>query len=185
MKSGFGQLCPVAEPLCRRSQIPTSEVSMRVLFATILLCVPLVPHAEESHAHHQHGAPDLGAIGTAHLATSCNASAQQEIDRGVALIHSFWYPEAEKSFRRAADADAKCGMSWWGVAMSNLHPLWAAPTADELEVGRQAAAKAKQVGAEDAARAGVHRCDQRVLYRRRQARSPHAHDCVREGDGGG
>lgn len=120
---------------------------MRILFATILLCASLASLADDSHSQHQHGTPDLGAIGTAHLATSCNAAAQQEIDRGVTLIHSFWYLEAEKSFRRAADADAQCGMAWWGVAMSNLHPLWAPPTADELKAGQQAAAKAKQVGA--------------------------------------
>jgi hypothetical protein len=120
---------------------------MRILFATILLCLPLASVADDSHAQHQHGAPDLGAIGAAHLATSCNSTAQKQIDRGVALIHSFWYPEAEKSFRLAADADPQCGMAWWGVAMSNLHPLWAPPTAEELKVGQQAAAKAKQVGA--------------------------------------
>ena len=120
---------------------------MRNLFATVLLCAPLASLADDSHAQHQHKAPDLGAIGTAHLATSCNAAAQQDIDRGDALIHSFWYLEAEKSFRRATDADAQCGMAWWGVAMSNLHPLWAPPTADELKAGRQAAEKARQVGA--------------------------------------
>ncbi len=119
---------------------------MRTLFATFL-CLPLAAIAQGSHAEHRHEASDLGAIGGAHLATSCNATAQQAIDRGVTLIHSFWYPEAEKSFRRAAEADAQCGMGWWGVAMSNLHPLWAPPTADELKVGREAAAKAKQVGA--------------------------------------
>jgi hypothetical protein len=120
---------------------------MRIFFATVLLCVSLASVAQDSHGHHQHGAPDLGAIGAAHLATSCNAAAQREIDRGVTLIHSFWYPEAEKSFRLAADADAQCGMGWWGVAMSNLHPIWAPPTAEELKVGRQAAGKAKEVGA--------------------------------------
>jgi tetratricopeptide (TPR) repeat protein len=120
---------------------------MRILFATLLLCVPLASVAQHSHAEHQHGAPDLGAIGAAHLATSCNAAAQKEFDRGVTLIHSFWYPEGEKAFRLAAEADAQCGMAWWGVAMSNLHPLWAPPTADELKVGQPAAAKAKQVGA--------------------------------------
>lgn len=122
---------------------------MRILFATILLCVSGASVADDSHAQHQHqhDSPDLGAIGAAHLGTSCNSTAQEQIDRGVTLIHSFWYPEAEKSFRLAADADAQCGMAWWGVAMSNLHPLWAPPTVDELKVGQQAAVKAKQVGA--------------------------------------
>ena len=73
--------------------------------------------ADHDHAHH-----DLGNIGKAHLETSCNEAAQAEIDRANALLHSFWYAEAEQGFRRAADADAECGMAWWGVAMSNLHP---------------------------------------------------------------
>ncbi len=120
---------------------------MRTLLA-FLLATPLTLFAQ-AHVHdgHDHGAPDLGNIGRAHLQTSCSEAAQKEINRGVALVHSFWYAEAEKSFRRAAAADAECGMAWWGVAMSNLHPIWAPPTPDELKTGREAAEKAKQIGA--------------------------------------
>jgi tetratricopeptide (TPR) repeat protein len=113
--------------------------------AALLLFIPLALAAD--HTDHQHGVVDLGNIGKAHLGTSCSEAAQNEIDRGVALIHSFWYVEAEKAFRRAVAADAKCGMAWWGVAMANLHPLWAPPTPDELKTGIEAAAKAKDVGA--------------------------------------
>jgi len=98
--------------------------------------------ADHDHAHH-----DLGNIGKAHLETSCNEAAQAEIDRANALLHSFWYAEAEQGFRRAADADAECGMAWWGVAMSNLHPLWAPPTPDELAKGKEAGMKANEVSA--------------------------------------
>ena len=122
---------------------------MRTLLA-LLLAAPLTLFAQ-AHSHdghdHDHGAPDLGNIGKAHLDTSCSEAAQKEIDRGVTLIHSFWYAEAEKSFRKAATADAGCGMAWWGVAMSNLHPIWAPPTPDELKTGREASDKAKQIGA--------------------------------------
>ncbi len=109
------------------------------------LALVIFPFAVFAHEH-EHQA-DLGNIGKAHLATSCNAAAQMEIDRGVALIHSFWYGEAEKSFRRAADADPKCGMAWWGAAMSNLHPIWAPPSPAEWKTGMEAAQKAKAVGA--------------------------------------
>jgi tetratricopeptide (TPR) repeat protein len=120
---------------------------MRTLLA-LVLAVPLTLFAQgHSHEDHDHGAPDLGNIGKAHLETSCSEAARNEIDRGVTLIHSFWYAEAEKSFRRAAAADAECGMAWWGVAMSNLHPIWAPPTPEELKVGREAAEKAKEAGA--------------------------------------
>ena len=104
--------------------------------------MPLSLLAQE---HHHEG--DLGNIGTAHLATSCNTEAQAQIDRADALLHSFWYGEAEKSFRRAADADPKCGMAWWGVAMSNVHQIWGPPTPAEFKTGSEAALKAKAVGA--------------------------------------
>ncbi len=130
---------------------------MRIsLVASFVLIASVAAFADETHSHHQHGA-DLGNIGKAHIDTSCTEAAQKEIDRGLALIHSFWYAEAEKSFRRAAAADAQCGMAWWGVAMSSLHPLWAPPTPDELKNGREAAVKAKEIGAKtDREKAFIH-----------------------------
>jgi len=117
-------------------------------FLALVLAAPLTVFAQaHDHHDHDHGAPDLGNIGKAHLETSCNEAARNEIDRGVALIHSFWYAEAERAFRRATAADGACGMAWWGVAMSNLHPIWAPPTADELKTGREASEKATQLGA--------------------------------------
>jgi len=101
--------------------------------------------ADHTHdpAHHA----DLGNIGKAHIETSCNEPAQKEVDRGLALMHSFWYAPAEKTFRGAAELDADCGMAWWGVAMSTLHPVWAAPTPDEFKTGKDAAEKAAATGA--------------------------------------
>ncbi|HEV7239282.1 MAG TPA: hypothetical protein VGQ36_08590 [Thermoanaerobaculia bacterium] len=122
---------------------------MRRWLAALFVLAPLSVLADDPHSQHQHhhDAPDLGNIGKARLQTSCSAKAQTEIDRGVALIHSFWYAEAEKAFRLATEADAECGMAWWGVAMANLHPIWAPPTGDELKTGREAAEKAKAAGA--------------------------------------
>ncbi|HUP61000.1 MAG TPA: hypothetical protein VNA69_11330 [Thermoanaerobaculia bacterium] len=117
---------------------------MRRFLAALVLSAPLALLADDDHAHHHH---DLGNIGKAHFATSCNEAAQQEIDRGDALMHSFWYVEAEKAFRRAAVADAECGMAWWGVAMSSLHPIWAPPNPSELKTGKEAAEKAAAAGA--------------------------------------
>jgi tetratricopeptide (TPR) repeat protein len=111
-----------------------------------VLILPAALFAGETHSQHQHGAPDLGNIGKAQLPTSCNAAAQSDIDRGVTLMHSFWYVEAEKAFRKAAASDAECAMAWWGVAMANLHPLWAQPNPDELKNGREAAEKALALG---------------------------------------
>ena len=70
------------------------------------------------------------------------------ITRGVALLHSFWYEEAEKTFRAAAEADPRCGIAWWGAAMSNYHQVWPTPYSPaELARGVEAAQKAKSAGA--------------------------------------
>ncbi len=117
----------------------------RLLLSAIVALVPFATLADETHAHHDHGAPDLGNIGKAHIETSCNAAAQKEIDRALALIHSFWYFEAEKGFRAAAAKDPECGMAWWGVAMANLHPIWAPPTPAERKTGEEAVEKAIRI----------------------------------------
>jgi len=72
-----------------------------VLLALVLSAVPSL--ADEMHSDHQHAV--LGEIGKAPFPSTYTRAAQQEIDRGVALIHSFWYAEAEKAFRKAAEAD--------------------------------------------------------------------------------
>src|SRR5688572_11225527 len=118
---------------------------------SLLVCstslVALVAFGQEHSHQHDHGALDLGNIGKAAIATSCSTAAQADIDRGLALIHSFWYAEAESAFRKAAAADTSCGMAWWGVAMANYHPIWAPPTAEEMKRGREAAEMARKTGA--------------------------------------
>ncbi len=57
-------------------------------------------------------------------------------------MHSFEYDEAEKVFAKVIDKEPGCAMAYWGVAMSNFHALWTAPTEAELKKG----SKAIQVG---------------------------------------
>ena len=91
---------------------------------------------------HDH-APKLGELS---FQTSCNPAAQQHFEHGLGWLHSFEYAEAERTFAEAAAADPRCGIAYWGVAMTQYHPLWAAPTATELEKGRSALTKAKAAG---------------------------------------
>ena len=95
--------------------------------------------ADASGQHqHQHGEK----IGTISFPTSCSPSAQAVFLRGVAWLHSFEYEPAGKTFNEAATADPSCAIAQWGAAMSLYHPLWAPPSAAELERGRAAVAKA-------------------------------------------
>jgi tetratricopeptide (TPR) repeat protein len=65
------------------------------------------------------------SLGSVSFPTSTkNPAAQAEFERGLAALHSFWYEEAEGSFRRAQKADPEFAMAYWGEAMTHNHPIW-------------------------------------------------------------
>jgi tetratricopeptide (TPR) repeat protein len=70
---------------------------------------------------------------------------QNDFNTGIALLHSFEYDEAEKMFAKVIDNSPDCAMAYWGVAMSNFHPLWAPPSSDELKKGNQAVNIARSI----------------------------------------
>jgi len=108
--------------------------------------ITAAPLAAQEMEHHHDGPADE-RLGTVDFPISC-AGSQAAFTRAVALLHSFWYEEAEKAFRAIAVNDPRCGIAWWGVAMSNYHPVWPSPySPEELARGVAAAEKAKAAGA--------------------------------------
>jgi tetratricopeptide (TPR) repeat protein len=60
----------------------------------------------------------LEGMGKVHFPiTTRGSEAQAFFDQGVAQMHSFWFPEAERSFRQAAALDPDAPMPQWGIAM--------------------------------------------------------------------
>ncbi len=60
--------------------------------------------------------------GKVHLpVTTKFAEAQRYFDQGLALLHSFWGYEADRSFERAAQLDPDCAMAQWGIAMAAIN----------------------------------------------------------------
>ena len=110
---------------------------------TLLFCsLALNAQAPEQHKH------EMGEkLGRVNFTVSCNEAAQQQFTRAVALLHSFWYNEAEKGFAEVTRVDPKCGMGYWGIAMSSYHPVWAPPVASELQAGLAAVQRANVVSA--------------------------------------
>src|SRR5262245_66411926 len=47
--------------------------------------------------------------------------AQQFFTQGIGQLHSFYYFEAERSFRQAATLDPDLAMAYWGMAMANVN----------------------------------------------------------------
>jgi len=106
--------------------------------------VSLQGRADEQHSHSHFG--DMGQVGTVHFPTSCSPTVQPQFERAVAMLHSFWYEEAEKAFRSIAAADPNCSMASWGVAMSLWPPLWPrTPDAETLKQGLGAVAQARTI----------------------------------------
>ena len=98
--------------------------------------------ADEGH-HHEDLTPEQ--LGTVHFPVSCAAASQKAFARGVALLHSFWYEEAEKEFVQIAKDDPTCAMAHWGVAMSLWHQLWDRPNAATIKRGRTELKKAQSL----------------------------------------
>jgi tetratricopeptide (TPR) repeat protein len=60
---------------------------------------------------------------------------QTAFNRGVALLHDFWYEEAKPQFERILKADPSCAMAHWGVAMSGFHQIWDQPSKSAMDTG--------------------------------------------------
>jgi hypothetical protein len=100
--------------------------------------------AQEMHPHmHEHS----NMLGQVNFRISCNHEAQMQFNHAVAWLHSFEYEEAQKAFTEVTVTDPRCGMGYWGVAMSSYHPLWTPPSDAELRTGSRAVEQGQAVGA--------------------------------------
>jgi tetratricopeptide (TPR) repeat protein len=120
---------------------------MKASICLFLLCALLCVTASADDEHHQHH-EDLtpSQLGTVNFPVSCAPSVQKRFERGVALLHSFWYEEAEKEFQQIAVDDPTCTMAHWGVAMSLWHQLWNNPDRQVIEKGLDEVHEAKNSG---------------------------------------
>jgi tetratricopeptide (TPR) repeat protein len=90
---------------------------------------------------------DLRAAGKVSFPVSCAPAVQSDFNRGVALLHSFFYEEARRVFTSVAERDPKCAMAQWGIAMTWWHPIWTPPAPDEMSAGKAAIQKAMAMDA--------------------------------------
>lgn len=116
------------------STFPSAFTALLVL----LILYSVQATAQGSHGHKG----DDHSVGRVTFPVSCSPQSQTQFNRAVAWLHSFEYEEAETAFGEIAAAEPKCSMAYWGIAMSNYHPLWAPPSAAELQRGWDAVEKA-------------------------------------------
>ena len=108
---------------------------MRILCSALaVLFACSLPLLADDDSHH-HEEMTEAQVGTVHFPSSCAESVQKPIERGVAMLHSFWYEESQKEFEQIEKDDPQCAIAHWGVAMSLWHQLWNRPDENTLERG--------------------------------------------------
>src|SRR5213080_294137 len=120
-----------------------SRMKRRTALATIAAMTALVVAAWVATPRAQTASERIGQVT---FATSCGAAVQKPFERGVALLHSFWYLESAKAFTAVTQADPDCAIAYWGIAMSQWYQIWSPPGPAALKRGVEAMEKAKTVG---------------------------------------
>jgi tetratricopeptide (TPR) repeat protein len=111
--------------------------------AAAVLALPLNAAAQHDHS----GATPSEKLGTVHFETSCAAAVRGDVDRAVALLHSFEFRFAIEAFNGVLAKDSSCAIAHWGIALSYWgNPFATSRSADVLERGRVAAEKGRSTG---------------------------------------
>jgi hypothetical protein len=111
---------------------------MRVRWLLSLLLFGLLPLASLAQEEHHASAETLGSVS---FDTSCNAAAQPQVNRAVALMHSFQFGKAIEGFHATLASDASCAIAYWGIALSD----WGNPFAAGFKSQTQLAQGLKAV----------------------------------------
>jgi tetratricopeptide (TPR) repeat protein len=83
----------------------------------ILFVAGLVTAAISGSAFGQQEGEKLGNLS---FQTSCDPKVQAEFDRGVAMIHSYWFLIARRTFEGVLQQDPNCAIAYWGIALDYL-----------------------------------------------------------------
>lgn len=121
---------------------------MKFIASFILFCCVFqsISFADDEQGHNHHEELTAEQLGTVHFPVSCSPQVQKRFERGIALLHSFWYPEAEKQFQQIAAEEPACAMAHWGIAMSLWHQLWNQPDEKVIRRGVEQVYLAKNSG---------------------------------------
>jgi tetratricopeptide (TPR) repeat protein len=108
------------------------------VFLPALLLAP--PFFAQEHRH-----DSMESFGSVNFPVSCDPAVQSTFTRGLALLYSFEYEQAQQAFENVAQRDPACAMAYWGQGMSLYHQLWDRPSKATLERGGQLLSKAREL----------------------------------------
>ncbi|HTV09891.1 MAG TPA: hypothetical protein VMD97_12685 [Candidatus Aquilonibacter sp.] len=123
---------------------------MRTFFLSLLMssAVAALGHASMPMNAAANAAPLPGErLGTVSFHVSCAPQVQTQFNRGVALLHDFWYAEAPLEFQQISKEDPTCAMAHWGIAMSSFQQIWDRPSPGSMKLGWKELQTAQSLGA--------------------------------------
>src|SRR5712691_5183681 len=86
--------------------------------------------------------------GKVSFANSCAPAAQATLERAVALLHSFWFREGERTFREALELDPNCAIAAWGIATILIgNTFGVGPTPAQAQQAKEAIERGRAIGA--------------------------------------
>jgi hypothetical protein len=115
-------------------------------YCSLTLCMGLttLAAADEGH-HHELTEKEVGSV---RFVNSCTKAVQSDIQRAIALLHSFQYEQTREVFNDVSNKDPQCAVAQWGVAMSHYHGLW---HNGDTNAGRIALHRAQEIAAHNTA----------------------------------
>src|SRR5258708_9060666 len=81
-----------------------------------LIAVVAALFAGSAFAHDDDGGKAGQKLGKVNFSNSCSPKVQQQVARGVAMLHSFWWPAGQSTFQEIASEDPNCVVAAWGFA---------------------------------------------------------------------
>jgi hypothetical protein len=110
-----------------------------LIISAFLAATAALAHDEDAPAPAGRPPEQLGKVS---FFTSCSPNVQPAFERGVALLHSFWFPEARKAFLQVVQEDPSCAIAYWGLGVNRLlNPFGGQPPEKVLLEGQAAVDK--------------------------------------------
>jgi tetratricopeptide (TPR) repeat protein len=111
-----------------------NKLAAFVVFFAVVFALPTWPQEEK--------------LGKVSFPTSCDPKVQAQFERGVAMLHSYWFTYGRKTFEAVLQQDPGCAMAYWGIAVDLLgNSLSAPPSVKDAQAAWEALEKARAVGA--------------------------------------
>jgi tetratricopeptide (TPR) repeat protein len=100
-------------------------------------------------AHEEDAKRAVEKVGKVGFANSCSPQTKAKLQRGVAMLHSFWWPEGERTFQEIAAEDPGCAaIAAWGFASILMYnPFVGLVPPNVVPLAQGAIAKGRSLGA--------------------------------------